>query len=651
MRFWIPTVFLFGACFVYPVARATRASDSDVGDVSDELQSHSSTIPILALSTPAKASSVYLRTDSNDAYHHDGVTSSDKSDLLVSQTHQLKPINRKSSIKRDNISIVSNENYESSTMEAAPSKLEISTPFNITVRPGYSSPTDLLDTNMVPTVRDLIAVSALVNEGNNYKENTKFKGWRLYGAPADKEGGTYMKVCDLQFFHDVECTTPVAQVSNWPDWTASGWWPGEPKKAFDGNSNTCWNAGKNNGKYYIGYSNGYEKANIKCMKLLQEDGEHMTKLKLQYRTKNGKWKDQYEIDGIVSDMTIVLDTQQAPQTPQTSAPSPQPVLQPSQTSAPSPQPVFQLPPVSANIRKGDGFQENVASNKWRIYALQTDFVGGHDWPVCELEFFTDLGCTSPVATTGGWINYVRSSWSDSKINRAFDGDTSTCWMNRNNAQKEYFIGYDQGFVSANVRCVKLSQETALHMTKLSLQYFKNNKWKNQFEIDGINSSMTTFVFDDSSSVAPSQSPLVEWIPVANKGSFAHEDDAIDNAQFNSIWALSCNQILRRKCTDCRESHKDIYYKRYDEQGLPDGFDMLDLIKNNWFNSTNNVPNDLHVNFDLFSTYEDAIAVSTSSPRGKCYHVFLFFLISSRCHDCSQSLSPSILKGYQQMAVL
>jgi hypothetical protein len=97
-----------------------------------------------------------------------------------------------------------------------------------------------------------------------------------------------------------------------------------------------------------------------------------------------------------------------------------------------------------------------------------------------------------------------------------------------------------------------------------------------------------------------------WVPVANKGSLSNEGDVGDAAAFNAIWSLSPNQILKRKCLDCVASHQDIYYRRFDTEGLPGGVDLFDIVKNSWFN---NIGNTFRDDFKLYSTYSDAVANS------------------------------------------
>ena len=83
-------------------------------------------------------------------------------------------------------------------------------------------------------------------------------------------------------------------------------------------------------------------------------------------------------------------------------------------------------------------------------------------------------------------------------------------------------------------------------------------------------------------------------------------NAEKSAEFNKIWSNSPDQILYRKCNGCVSSHQHIYYRRFDGNGLPTGFDMLDLILQNWFSSPKIQHNDFNVDFKLYSTYEDAL---------------------------------------------
>jgi hypothetical protein len=58
---------------------------------------------------------------------------------------------------------------------------------------------------------------------------------------------------------------------------------------------------------------------------------------------------------------------------------------------------------------------------------------------------------------------------------------------------------------------------------------------------------------------------------------------------------------------CGVSHQDIYYRRFDTDGLPAKFDLLKLMKNNWFSDGKISGNTFNVDFKLYSTYADAVA--------------------------------------------
>ena len=58
--------------------------------------------------------------------------------------------------------------------------------------------------------------------------------------------------------------------------------------------------------------------------------------------------------------------------------------------------------------------------------------------------------------------------------------------------------------------------------------------------------------------------------------------------------------VRRLCPNCLPSHQDIYYRRLTP--LPEGFNLLDTLMNNWFSQSNLLNED----FSLHSTYEDAV---------------------------------------------
>jgi len=108
---------------------------------------------------------------------------------------------------------------------------------------------------------------------------------------------------------------------------------------------------------------------------------------------------------------------------------------------------------------------------------------------------------------------------------------------------------------------------------------------------------------------------VKWVKVAGKGSFAEPDDpkhteqllggthtSYSRSDFEALWATS-TQVLMRICKYCHSTHRYTYLKRYDENGLPPNVDLLKMVKDAWKQFKNNTKN---VDFDLFSTFDDAL---------------------------------------------
>jgi hypothetical protein len=70
--------------------------------------------------------------------------------------------------------------------------------------------------------------------------------------------------------------------------------------------------------------------------------------------------------------------------------------------------------------------------------------------------------------------------------------------------------------------------------------------------------------------------------------------------FRAAFAANPNQIVRRLCPNCKESHKDIYYRRITP--LPDDMNFKFLLQSNWVSQDNTLGTD----FRLFSSYSDAL---------------------------------------------
>jgi len=100
-----------------------------------------------------------------------------------------------------------------------------------------------------------------------------------------------------------------------------------------------------------------------------------------------------------------------------------------------------------------------------------------------------------------------------------------------------------------------------------------------------------------------------------------------NAELLELIEQSPNKIIRRFCDSCVKSHRDIFYKRLTpipvEEEAEDAvvpFYFYNMILNKW---TSEPANNRGVDFNLFSTYEDAI--SNSNPWLYCnYHESIGF---------------------------
>ena len=93
----------------------------------------------------------------------------------------------------------------------------------------------------------------------------------------------------------------------------------------------------------------------------------------------------------------------------------------------------------------------------------------------------------------------------------------------------------------------------------------------------------------------------KWTPFAGKDAYYEHFGMGSKEEFVSLLDSSPNKIVRRICRQCWETHRDIYYKRINP--VPTTLDLYDNLLNNWFS----VDNTLNVDFELYSSYEDALA--------------------------------------------
>jgi hypothetical protein len=128
--------------------------------------------------------------------------------------------------------------------------------------------------------------------------------------------------------------------------------------------------------------------------------------------------------------------------------------------------------------------------------------------------------------------------------------------------------------------------------KVSNDDFLNNRFL-------VNSSQAMSAF-----TYPSET---HWQQVAGNGIFHYPvtnfDIQVRDTEFRALLAASPNKIIYRHCGNCYEQHQHVYYRRRTAVPAQATLNFLDLFLNNWI-STQNV---LGVDFDLYSTYADALA--------------------------------------------
>ena len=69
--------------------------------------------------------------------------------------------------------------------------------------------------------------------------------------------------------------------------------------------------------------------------------------------------------------------------------------------------------------------------------------------------------------------------------------------------------------------------------------------------------------------------------------------------FNHAFQMSYTGIIKRTCQSCTDSHKEVYYKRITKRKT---FEPYYYMFNNWLSCDN----ELNVDFEMYSTYEDAL---------------------------------------------
>ena len=98
----------------------------------------------------------------------------------------------------------------------------------------------------------------------------------------------------------------------------------------------------------------------------------------------------------------------------------------------------------------------------------------------------------------------------------------------------------------------------------------------------------------------------QWKQVAGRGLSYYpaktRNLTIRDEEFREYFDKSPNKIIHRHCPMCQESHQRIFYRRLTGVPGPENLNFIDLFLNNWFSTKNTI----HVDFELYSTYEDAL---------------------------------------------
>jgi uncharacterized repeat protein (TIGR02059 family) len=94
----------------------------------------------------------------------------------------------------------------------------------------------------------------------------------------------------------------------------------------------------------------------------------------------------------------------------------------------------------------------------------------------------------------------------------------------------------------------------------------------------------------------------EWSVVYATGTFG--DISYDESSFNESFRATPNHIVKRECDGCDAGYEEIYYKRLTHL---DTFNIGYVLVDSWMSSVDGLPNILGEDFNIYSTYEDALA--------------------------------------------
>jgi hypothetical protein len=129
--------------------------------------------------------------------------------------------------------------------------------------------------------------------------------------------------------------------------------------------------------------------------------------------------------------------------------------------------------------------------------------------------------------------------------------------------------------------------------------------------DGCDSAVSDLFLEKGFELNP---VLPGWTQVYGRGGYSYPDETQEelwSPWYEGRYTKDAVFYVRRLCNSCsKDSHKDIIYKR--RTTVPDEMDFRDLLLDDW---NDREGNHFHDDFDLFSTFEDA--VNDENPWSYC----------------------------------
>lgn len=106
----------------------------------------------------------------------------------------------------------------------------------------------------------------------------------------------------------------------------------------------------------------------------------------------------------------------------------------------------------------------------------------------------------------------------------------------------------------------------------------------------------------------------DWTYVTGLNNLEEPQADYTSSLFLRHFNMTPNKIVRRICPDCKEDHRDIYYRRLTP--IPADMDFLDLFKSRW----SKVDNLMGTDFYIYSSYADALANDPTKAWKACSYL-------------------------------